>query len=131
MLTIGRKLIEEIYAHGFAEAPLEACGYLVGRDGVAAKYYPMTNTDQSAEHFSLDPQEQFAVAKDARQRGLQILAVAHTHPASPARPSPEDIRLAYDPHILYVIYSLLEPPVIKAFRIRQGAVSEEEIHAGA
>ena len=123
--------MEEIYAQGLREKPLEACGYLAGQDGTAEKYYPLTNVDQSPEHFSLAPQEQFAAVKDARQRGWQILAVAHTHPASPARPSAEDIRLAYDPNILYIIYSLLEPAAIKAFRIQQGKVTEEKLNVYA
>ena len=120
--------MEEIYAQGLREKPLEACGYLAGQNGTVEKYYPLTNVDKSPEHFSLDPREQFAAVKDARQQGWQILAVAHTHPASPARPSAEDIRLAYDPNILYIIYSLLEPAAIKAFRIQQGQVTEEELN---
>ncbi|MDR2431828.1 MAG: M67 family metallopeptidase [Candidatus Margulisbacteria bacterium] len=128
MLSISRRILAEIYAHGLRDRPLEACGYLAGRDRLVCRYYPLTNVDKSPEHFTLDPAEQFAAVRSARQYGCNILAVAHTHPASPARPSPEDIRLAYDPDILYVIYSLLEPPTVKAFSIRRGQAVAAELN---
>jgi proteasome lid subunit RPN8/RPN11 len=54
--------------------------------------------------------------KSARANGQKIIANFHSHPATPARPSEEDIRLAYDPNIVYIIISLAEAePVIKAF----------------
>ena len=124
MIRIPQTIIDEIYKQGRLEAPFEACGYLAGTEGNIVRYYPMTNIDHSEDHFSLDPKEQFAVIKKARQDGLELLAVSHTHPETPARPSEEDIRLAYDPNIIYVIGSLAEKEfVIKAFRIENSQVS--------
>ncbi|MDR1996871.1 MAG: M67 family metallopeptidase [Candidatus Margulisbacteria bacterium] len=131
MLKITKEVVQQIHAHGLREQPLEACGYLAGKEELISRYYPMTNVDKSPEHFTLDPQEQFQIVKTIRQDNLSLLAVCHTHPASPARPSPEDIRLAYDPQILYVIVSLQSPePVLRAFRIQQGAVKEESLSVG-
>lgn len=124
MLKIPNNIIEEIYQQGRDEAPIEACGYLGGVDGVVSKRYPMTNVDQSNEHFTLDPKEQFAVMKESRNEGLGILAVYHTHPETPARPSDEDIKLAFDPNIIYVIASLMNDTyTIKAFKIVNGEVT--------
>ena len=79
----------------------------------------MTNADHSPEHFSFDPKEQFAAFREARAQGLEICAVYHSHPASPARPSAEDLHLAYDPHLLYVIASLADGKEdLKAFKIK-------------
>ena len=59
---------------------------------------------------------------------MQILANYHSHPSSPSRPSVEDIRLAFDPSISYVIASLeKEIPVVKSFRITDGKVEVEEL----
>jgi len=96
--------------------PNEACGYLAGRDGCGKLVIPMRNVDESPEHYSFDPADQFGAVKKAREAGLDLIAVYHSHPASPARMSAEDIRLAYDTSIFYLIYSLLTQE-LKAFRV--------------
>ncbi|MDC7224859.1 MAG: M67 family metallopeptidase [Spirochaetales bacterium] len=126
MITIPEVLSREIFEQGRDELPQEACGYLAGSDGVVSKRIPMTNIDHSPEHFSLDPAEQFKAVKEVRSEGLELLAVYHTHPETPARPSEEDIKLAYDPSISYVIASLAEGNV-RSFKIREGVVAVEEI----
>jgi proteasome lid subunit RPN8/RPN11 len=65
----------------------------------------MENIDHSPEHFSFAPKDQFAALRYARSKGLKILANWHSHPASPSRPSQEDLRLANDPTIRYAILS--------------------------
>ena len=88
----------------------------------------MTNTDKAADHFSMEPGEQFAAMKDMRDNGLKLRAVYHSHPETPARPSVEDIKLAYDPNISYAIVSFSEnDPVVKSFQIRKGAVTVETV----
>jgi len=125
MLQIKKSVIEIIKAIAKEELPNEACGYLAGKNGVISKCYRLTNTDQSPEHFSFDPNEQFDTLKDARTNGLEIIANFHSHPASPARPSVEDIRLAYDPNILYGIVSLQhQDEVLKFFRIIKKEVNQ-------
>ena len=125
MLKIPRKIVDAIIKQAKREDPLEACGYLAGKDGIVSKHYEMTNKDAGEEHFSLDPEEQFTVVKKARSEGLEILAVYHSHPAAPARPSAEDIKLAFDPNIAYVIASLEKGKEnIKAFKIKQGKADE-------
>lgn len=133
-MKIPKEIVEKIFAQGRREAPNEACGYLAGNDGTVVKALALTNVDHSPEHFSLDPTEQFAAVRQLRAEGLEILAVYHTHPETPARPSAEDIRLAYDPAVIYVIASLVGGRDIRAFRIRRGEVTnetlvvEEDIH---
>jgi proteasome lid subunit RPN8/RPN11 len=129
MIKIPRNILNDIIRQAFDELPNEACGLLTGTaDGVVQARYALTNIDHSPEHFSLSPQEQFAVLKAARRSGQQIIANYHSHPASPARPSEEDIRLAFDAKILYLILSLAaEKPDIKAFSITEGRVQPHRI----
>lgn len=120
MIEIPQHIIDAIIKQAYNELPDEACGLLTGEGNSVRKQYALTNTDHSPEHFSFDPKEQFAVLKEARKDNLRIIANYHSHPATAARPSEEDIRLAYDPDITYIIVSLAEAdPVIKAFSIRE------------
>ena len=128
MISIKQDIVDQIITHAKKDLPYEACGYLAGNEGTVTIGYQMTNADHSSEHFSFDPSEQFRAVKDARNKGHQILANYHSHPQTPARLSKEDIHLAYDPDISYIIISLAETtPVFKSFKIRNGKVVNEEI----
>lgn len=128
MLKIPAAIHSDLISHARAGFPLETCGILGGTDETVSVFYPMTNTDASNEHFMMDPKEQFAVVKDLRARGISMLAVYHSHPETPARPSEEDIRLALTPDVSYVIVSLAsEQPEIKSYRIKEAAVAPEII----
>ncbi len=128
MLKIPRSIHDDIISHATEGFPLEVCGILGGREDVVSEIYRMTNTDASNEHFMMDPREQFTVVKDMRSKGVEMLAIYHSHPETPARPSEEDIRLALTP-VSYVIVSLAEQthPVLKSFQIRNGLVEPEAI----
>ena len=125
-LQIPEDIFEQIIAQAKAEVPIEACGMLAGKGSTVKTLYKMTNVDNSHDHFRLQPEEQFAVIKDMRAAGLEMLAVYHSHPESPARPSQEDIRMAFTPGVAYVIVSLQDEsrPVIKGFEIEDGTVAE-------
>ena len=128
MITIKQDILDQIIAHSKKEIPFEACGYLAGIEGIVSFAFQLTNTDHSTEHFTFDPAEQFQTVKDARSKGVEILANYHSHPETPARPSDEDIRLAYDPNISYVIISLADGQAdVKSFRINNLIVEKEEI----
>lgn len=127
-MKITRKIIREIVDHAKKEAPFEACGYLALKDGIITFSYALTNIDKSNEHFSFDPKEQFMAVKDARSKGLEMCAVYHSHPASPARPSQEDIKLAYDPNVSYFIVSLAgAKEEVRAFSIKNGDAAEIDL----
>ncbi|MBR1447997.1 MAG: M67 family metallopeptidase [Prevotella sp.] len=128
-MNIPQNVIEELIAQARQDAPCETCGYLLGTaDGQVTENYPMENIDHSPEHFSFAPKDQFAALKYARSRGLKILANWHSHPASPSRPSQEDLRLANDPTIRYAILSLHEGVHLNSFRILGGEVVDREEH---
>lgn len=117
---------EKMVAHARAGLPNEACGLLAGTEenGVREirEVYLLRNIDQSNEHFSLDPREQLSAIKDMRAKGLKPLGNWHSHPETPARPSAEDVRLAYDPNATYLILSLESKtvPNLNAFHIQDG-----------
>jgi len=117
-VKILERVIRQLVLEAKKESPVEACGYLAAKNGVITYAYALTNIDASSEHFSFDPKEQFAALRNIRLRGLEICAAYHSHPASPAWPSLEDIKLAHDPGMLYVIISLVENKEdVRAFKI--------------
>jgi proteasome lid subunit RPN8/RPN11 len=126
MLRINKKLIDELWQDARVRLPHEACGYVAGTGEDAAMILPLSNIDKSEEHFSFDPAEQFEALRKARSAGIELLAVYHSHPKSPARMSEEDKHLAYDTNIIYVICSLLSEE-IKAFSIDEAKNVEEII----
>lgn len=122
------QVMDAIIQHSKQELPYESCGYLSSANGILIKHYEMTNVDHAANHYSMDPKEQYAAIMDARQDGLELTAAYHSHPETPAWPSNEDIRLAYDSELSYVIVSLAGAhPEVKSFRIRNSIIYPEEI----
>lgn len=131
-MIIPQDIIDELISQARQDAPNETCGYLLGNStdegDVVTENYWMENTDHSPEHFSFAPKDQFAALRYARSRGLKILANWHSHPASPSRPSQEDLRLAVDPTIRYAILSLHEGIYLNSFKIQNGEIVDKEVH---
>lgn len=133
MIHLTRSDYEAMTAYAREQLPNECCGLLAGKrsggDAFVEKVYYLNNTDASPEHFSMDPAEQLAAIKDIRQKKGVLLGNFHSHPESPSRPSQEDIRLAYDPKMNYLILSLMNPEelVLNSFHIEKGEVTKEEL----
>jgi proteasome lid subunit RPN8/RPN11 len=125
-LEIPNIIFKQMVALVRAEAPIEACGILAGSDSRVEKLYKMTNADKRSDHFMMEPAEQFKVAKDIRSGNLELLAIYHSHPETPARPSAEDIRFALTPDVTNVIISLEngDHPAVKGFLMENGSVTE-------
>jgi proteasome lid subunit RPN8/RPN11 len=127
-MKVTKDVIEHILAHARQDAPIEACGYLVGLEDLITRAIAITNAERREDHFTFDPKEQFEAYKAAGELGVEIIGAYHSHPATPAQPSAEDVRLAFDPAMLYVIVSLTEgKATVKAFRITDGEFEEEPL----
>ena len=131
MIYIDRLEIARIINQAKDEFPNECCGFLSGTksEGIlnVKKSYPLINIDKSSEHFSMDPKEQFKTIKVIRGNDMLFIGNYHSHPYTPSRPSLEDIRLAYDPKIVYGILSLeKEEPIFNLFKINKDGVVKLE-----
>lgn len=97
--------------------PQEGCALLLGHpagagagDQAAARLqliWPCLNvwpqSEQRCERFAIDPREQLMAQKWGRQRGWQVLGTAHSHPSSPAIPSPTDCAWAFTPVLMLIL----------------------------
>jgi len=93
-----------------AAEPLEGCALLLGqRQGdtlVLQRIWPCCNRWEPAaergQRFRLDPREQLLAQRWGRERGLQVLGSAHSHPSSPATPSHTDRSLGLGPTLMLI-----------------------------
>ena len=67
--------------------------------------------------------------REMDQKEWELVGIYHSHTHTEAYPSKTDVELAFYPDALYFIVSLenREAPVIRAFRINDGRVDEEEV----
>jgi proteasome lid subunit RPN8/RPN11 len=126
-MRISKAQWDELVAHARDEAPNECCGYLSARDGAVQQVFRAENERRSPYGYSLDPRSLFA-ANELDDDGFEV-GIYHSHPRSAAEPSQTDINLATYPHWTYLIVSLEngDAPVVRAWRIADGAVKEEEL----
>ena len=111
---------EELRAHAEEEAPNEACGLVVLREGVAERYVRGRNAASSPYRFELEvPPETWFLEDEGYE-----LAVFHSHLSSPARPSRTDVEnIGLWERKPYVILSL-RTGELGAFRIADGAIEQ-------
>lgn len=140
IIRITQEAYDSILNQAKEDAPIESCGYALGNidenGNITITFnYKLDNIDNAEDHFSMDPKQQFAAIKYARENKLKVIGNWHSHPASPSRPSQEDKRLAFDPNTLYLIISLSPEEsglpyitdsnvaVLNAFEIKNGTVT--------
>ncbi|BAS25914.1 Mov34/MPN/PAD-1 family protein [Limnochorda pilosa] len=128
-MQVTEEVHRQMIQHAYAESPLESCGILGGHGDRADRFFPTTNGERSRVGYSIPEKEILRVMRTLDAEGADLVGIFHSHPATPAYPSSTDIRLAYYPEAYYLICSLQNPrrPVIRAFRLRNGTVSERPI----
>jgi proteasome lid subunit RPN8/RPN11 len=128
-MRIPQSIFEQMLEHAREEVPNECCGILGGRDGEATTLYRATNAEQSPLRYTLDPNDLFRITfREIPENDEEMVAIYHSHTASPAYPSQTDINLATYPDSVYVILSLAEgEEPLRGFRIDDGEVSEVDL----
>ena len=128
-LVLPRPFYHQLLSHLQAEYPLEACGILAGKTGEIVRVYAIDNKLHSPVAYEMEPQQQLAAMLEIEDKGWEMTAVYHSHPQGPETPSATDIAQAYYPDVTQLIVSLRQraQPVIRAFKIGNGRVTEIEI----
>jgi proteasome lid subunit RPN8/RPN11 len=124
-MVISRADRDSLVEHARDEAPNECCGYARARDGRVEEVFRAENLRRSPYGYELDPRSLLA-ANELDDQGFEVV-IYHSHPRSPAEPSQTDINLAHYPHWRYVIVSLDGEPAVRAWRIDDGRVEEENV----
>ncbi|MFQ5861354.1 MAG: M67 family metallopeptidase [Dehalococcoidia bacterium] len=129
MFRIEKQYAEEMVRHALEDDPNECCGFLAAKDGSVVKLYRMTNVEHSPYRYNMDSRELYRVYREIEDNGWELLVIYHSHTHSQAYPSATDVRLATWPEAFYLVISLedKENPVVRAFRIVEGEVTEEPL----
>ena len=129
MLRLPQRFIDEMLAHARAELPNECCGIIAGRDGTAVELFRARNAEASPYRYEVDSQDLFRIWRQCETNGWDFLVVYHSHVASEAVPSQTDVRRATWPDAYYIVVSIAdsESPSVRAYRIVEGNVCEEQI----
>ena len=133
-IRIARGVIEAMLLHVRSEPAIECCGLLAGRGtpGAGCKITEILcaeNAVRSATQYEIAPRELLRLHREMRERGLELMGIYHSHPRGENAPSATDIAKAYYPDVAYVILSPRPDASrpVRAFSIREGAISELEI----
>ena len=140
MPKIPQEIIDKIVEHAQSELPNEACGLISqSKDKQSMQANQVTNTANSPYRYEMSPIEMLRLEQTREKNNDDLFAIYHSHVASPAYPSPTDVRMAFFPPgetnnppmfptTYYVLVSLAnDVPEVRAFFIRTGGEIQEEI----
>ena len=136
-VRLSREIRDAIVRHARAELPNEACGFVIGAaaapdGGAGTRWVPLRNAVASPFRYEIDPMDLLRLTIETERAGHAMWAIVHSHVASPARPSPTDVRQSFYPEAVYLLVSL-DPaeadPItgaesLRAWRIVDGTVHE-------
>lgn len=106
-IQIPRKITTQLLHLAQISPELEICGLIGSKNGLPTRCYPIQNVaEHPQQRFLLDAKQQISTLSAMRERGEELFAIYHSHPAAPAIPSPVDLEMAAYPEALYLIISL-------------------------
>jgi len=132
MFRIERRYVDEMIAHAREDMPIECCGILGGKDGRVLQLYRAKNEEASEFRYNVESNDLFRINRECDERGWEFVGFYHSHTGSRAYPSPTDVRLATRAgwtEAVHFLVSLVdfENPDVRAYRIVDGRVSEEDL----
>lgn len=84
-------------AHAESTFPNECCGAMLGKNGSDKKLvteaiaFDNAFRGEQAAHYEISPEDLFAADKAARERGLDLIGIYHSHPDCDAYFSKTDL----------------------------------------
>jgi proteasome lid subunit RPN8/RPN11 len=128
VIEVLESAVTRLLAHCGRDVPIEACGFLLGSPTRVVEVYPAVNEANSRVRYVAAPIDVLRADRRARELGLDIVGVYHSHPTTEAYPSPTDVANAPDSSWIYVIVSYRNvPPELGAYRIVDETVSKVEL----
>jgi proteasome lid subunit RPN8/RPN11 len=124
-VRLPRAIVNQLLRHAQQSPDAEVCGLIGAKEHIPMSCYPVANVAAAPRKlFAMDPAGQIAAVRDMRERGEQLFAIYHSHPAGPPLPSAADLAQANYPEALYLIISLQTRGVLEmqGFFLRDNTV---------
>jgi len=121
-MKISQKLLGDIHRHLESGYPNEACGVMLGKDGVITEIVsadnervdqPASGKESARNRYLIDPLAYMKIERAADKRGLTVLGIYHSHPDVAARPSQFDLDHAW-PNFSYLIVSVCKGKAVES-----------------
>jgi len=122
MILIPQAFLKTIVDAAESAYPRECCGLLIGRNDGAASVIvtrvvesPNVTEGPGRDRFEIDPQIRFNVMRELDEAAAngngarhRIIGHYHSHPDHPAQPSETDLKMAYEPDLVWLITSVVD-----------------------
>lgn len=121
-MKLSQQLLHQIHRHLESGYPNEACGVMIGKDGVITEAVaadnqrtdlPASGGESARNRYMIDPLKYAKIELDADKRGLQVMGFYHSHPDVPARPSQFDLDNATWSGLSYLIVSVCKGKAVE------------------
>ncbi len=122
VVEIRQSVLDELITHARQDSPNECCGVLIGTAQRIERAVRARNVLQSASRYQIDPRDQIAAIKSARERSEAVVGFYHSHPNSAPAPSPTDRAEAAYPGHCYLIVSPGRaggPAEVRGYRLQE------------
>ena len=114
--------------HVVSNFPEEACGVLAGNNNKVTIGLPVTNQLHSRVKFYMEPIELYKALEKIETEELDLIAIFHSHPKGPDRPSETDVKEFLYPGVATIICSPKEKNwSLKSFMIENDSFREIEL----
>lgn len=105
MVSLPKRLVEQIAAHVESAYPEEGAGFLLGSDGEVKQILALSNArEDEVRHnrYLITPEDYMKAELKAAELGVDLIGVFHSHPDCPNIPSEYDREWA-QPFFSYLI----------------------------
>lgn len=98
MIEVGQSAWQTMVSHAERIYPKECCGAMLGHTGGGRKTVleaiPLDNAwdGPQGDHYEIRPEDLLQVERHARQKGLDLVGIFHSHPDSAAYFSQADLK---------------------------------------
>jgi len=132
-VRVRRAVVDAIVAHARREHPRECCGLLVGDAHETIEAVAVSNVaDDPLRQYVVSPAEHLAEIRRCRERSragatLDVIGAYHSHPHSPAQPSPTDLERACRDFLFVIAGPVSEAAGIQVRGYRLSEIEFEEV----